>query len=183
MQSVFFDLDGTLTDPKPGITRCIQHALSALDSPVPSEDELTWCIGPPLFASFMQLLGDEALAQRAIGHYRERFADVRLFYAERIVAHFGLSQFFIRIFGSELGGKRTDKTELLRYALAQSAARAADCVMIGDRSHDVIGAKNNGIRAIGVLYGYGDSEELRAAGADELAADPGSLQALLVMEG
>ena len=155
MQSVFFDLDGTLTDPKPGITRCIQHALSALDSPVPSEDELTWCIGPPK----------------------------PTVYAERIVAHFGLSQFFIRVFGSELSGERTDKTELLRYALAQSAARAAGCVMIGDRSHDVIGAKNNGIRAFGVLYGYGDSEELRAAGADELAADPGSLQALLLGEG
>lgn len=214
MQSVFFDLDGTLTDPKPGITRCIQHALSVLDSPVPSEDELTWCIGPPLLDSFTQLLGDEALAHRAIGHYRERFGDVGLFensvyagiaqllaslhgeqrdlyvatskptvYAERIVAHFGLSQFFIRVFGSELSGERTDKTELLRYALAQSDARAAGCVMIGDRSHDVIGAKNNGIPAFGVLYGYGDSEELRAAGADELAADPGSLQALLVMEG
>ena len=51
-------------------------------------------------------------------------------YAERIVAHFGLSQFFIRVFGSELSGERTDKTELLRYALAQSDARAAGCVMI-----------------------------------------------------
>jgi len=53
--------------------------VSALDSPVPSADDLTWCIGPPLLDSFTWLLGDEVLARRAIGHYRERFADVGLF--------------------------------------------------------------------------------------------------------
>ena len=58
MDAIYFDLDGTLTDPKPGITRSIQYALQKLDHPtMPTEDELTWCIGPPLRASFVRLLG------------------------------------------------------------------------------------------------------------------------------
>ena len=56
MGTVFLDLDGTLTDPKPGITRSIRHALHALDREAPDEDALTWCIGPPLRQSFVTLL-------------------------------------------------------------------------------------------------------------------------------
>ena len=65
--AVFFDLDGTLTDPKPGITRCIAHALSGLGRMPPRLDELTWCIGPPLRRSFARLLetDDGALIDRA----------------------------------------------------------------------------------------------------------------------
>lgn len=54
--AVLFDLDGTLSDPKPGITRCIQYALSELGYRQPDADELHWCIGPPLKESFSQLL-------------------------------------------------------------------------------------------------------------------------------
>ena len=79
MDAIFFDLDGTLTDPKPGITRSIQYALQKLDLPVPSQDELTWCIGPPLRASFVTMLGGEDRADLAVSLYRERFADVGLF--------------------------------------------------------------------------------------------------------
>jgi phosphoglycolate phosphatase len=79
--SVLFDLDGTLTDPKVGITRCIQHALAALGRAVPPEQDLLWCIGPPLQASFPQLLAtrDPALIHAAIAHYRERFTTVGLY--------------------------------------------------------------------------------------------------------
>jgi len=79
--SILFDLDGTLTDPKPGITRCIQHALIALGYPVPHEDELLWCIGPPLRSSFNRLLDstDNGLLDEALRLYRERFAEVGLF--------------------------------------------------------------------------------------------------------
>lgn len=74
------DLDGTLTDPAEGITRCIQHALQRLDRPVPGRDALLGCIGPPLHASFVELLdGDESLAHRAVALYRERFGDVGLY--------------------------------------------------------------------------------------------------------
>ena len=79
--NILFDLDGTLTDPKPGITRCIQHALSALGYPAPLEDELLWCIGPPLRGSFSRLLDstDNGLLDEALRLYRERFAEVGLF--------------------------------------------------------------------------------------------------------
>jgi phosphoglycolate phosphatase len=80
MDAIFFDLDGTLTDPKPGITRSIQYALQKLDHPtIPTEDELTWCIGPPLRASFVSLLGADHSADHAVSFYRERFSDVGLY--------------------------------------------------------------------------------------------------------
>ncbi|MHA1153456.1 MAG: HAD hydrolase-like protein, partial [Alphaproteobacteria bacterium] len=79
MGDIFFDLDGTLTDPKPGITRSIQYALDKLDRDVPTEDELVWCIGPPLLESFERMLGDSRLAVTAMSLYRERFADKGLY--------------------------------------------------------------------------------------------------------
>lgn len=192
MVTIFFDLDGTLTNPKPGITRSIQYALERLDVAVPSEDELTWCIGPPLHASLKKLTGTDELADRALLLYRERFSDIGLFenaayagivdtlttlaattprmfvatskpavYATRIVDHFGLKPYFERVFGSELDGTRVDKRDLLRYALDEAKVDAGSAIMIGDRSHDVVGARTNGMTAIGVLYGYGSEAELR----------------------
>ena len=202
LDAIYFDLDGTLTDPKPGITRSIRYALEKLDRhPVPSEDDLTWCIGPPLRASFVKLLGAEDSADRAVSLYRERFADLGLYenslyagitdvltalgtsgrrlfvatskpavYAERIVDHFGLRPHFERVFGSELDGTRVDKRDLLRYALDEARVNPANAIMIGDRSHDVVGARTNGMTAIGVLYGYGSESELRDAGAHHICA-------------
>jgi phosphoglycolate phosphatase len=207
MNPIYFDLDGTLTNPKPGITRSIQYALRKLDHDAPSEDELTWCIGPPLLASFKKLLGTDALADAAILLYRERFADIGLFenevypgieatlsvlagqggrrlfvatskpgvYAERIIDHFKLRGYFERVFGSELDGTRSDKSELLDYALKAAQVDPAAAIMIGDRSHDMIGARGNGMTAVGVLYGYGSKEELLAAGAHRLSATPEGL--------
>ena len=203
MTAIYFDLDGTLTDPKPGITGSIQYALQKLDRAVPSQDELTWCIGPPLRASFVVMLGGESQADLAVSYYRERFADVGLYensvypdiqdvlatlgqsrrrmfvatskpriFAERIIEHFGLTGYFERVFGSELDGTRVHKTDLLAYALEETDVNASRAVMIGDRSHDMIGAKNNGMGAIGVLYGYGSKEELTEAGASHVCATP-----------
>ena len=74
-----FDLDGTLTNPKAGITRSIQYGLERLGRPVPEADELTWMIGPPLIASFTKLLGSSDDAQEALRLYRERFGETGLF--------------------------------------------------------------------------------------------------------
>ena len=75
MANILFDLDGTLTDPREGITRCIQYALETMNLPVPPEEELLWCIGPPLVYSFGKIFNsqDEAPIQRALALYRERF--------------------------------------------------------------------------------------------------------------
>lgn len=80
-RAVLFDLDGTLTDPKPGITECIRHALSGLGRTPPPADELLWCIGPPLLRSFATLLDtdDPALTAGALALYRERFGTVGLY--------------------------------------------------------------------------------------------------------
>ena len=79
--NVFFDLDGTLTDPKKGITRCIQYALEKLGRPLSYESDLTRFIGPPLRSSFAKLLSsdNEDLIEKAVGYYRERFTDTGLF--------------------------------------------------------------------------------------------------------
>ena len=206
MDAIFFDLDGTLTDPKPGITRSIQYALQRLDHPtIPTEDELTWCIGPPLRASFVTMLGDH-VADQAVVLYRERFSDVGLYengvydgigdvlthlctaghrlfvatskphvFAERIIDHFGLRHHFERVFGSELDGTRVDKSHLLEYALREVSVDPAKTLMIGDRSHDMVGAKNNGMKGIGVLYGYGSREELLQAGAQHVCSSPAEI--------
>lgn len=204
MDAIYFDLDGTLTDPKTGITRSIQYALGKLDHPaMPTEDELTWCIGPPLRASFVKLLGGDHAADAAVAFYRERFSDVGLFengvydgvpevlttlrasghrlfvatskphvFAERIIDHFGLRDHFERVFGSELDGTRVDKSDLLEYALKEAAVDPSRTLMIGDRSHDMVGARNNGMKGIGVLYGYGSRDELTQAGALHVCATP-----------
>ena len=204
MDAIYFDLDGTLTDPKPGITRSIQYALQKLDHPtMPTEDELTWCIGPPLRSSFVRLLGGDHSADRAVSLYRERFSDIGLYenrvydgivdvlatlgasghrlfvatskahvFADRIIDHFGLRDHFERVFGSELDGTRVDKSHLLKYALKQASVDPSKTLMIGDRSHDMVGAKNNGMKRIGVLYGYGSKEELIGAGARHVCATP-----------
>lgn len=212
IDTVLFDLDGTLTDPFAGITRSIQHALAAMGAVVPPADELGWCIGPPLWDSFAVLLGtdDRALLDRAVALYRERYTATGLFenelitgiapltrrlaeagftlyvatskphaYAGKIVEHFGLMPDFVRVYGSELDGTRSAKAELIAYLLAEEGREAGQCVMIGDRKHDLIGARANGVPGIGVLWGYGSREELSAEGPALIAAEPADIGAWL----
>jgi phosphoglycolate phosphatase len=166
-----------------------------MGEPVPDTEALLWAIGPPLQASFEQLVG-AARAAEGVRLYRQRFADVGLFendpypeihdtlevlaaagarlfvasskplvFVEQILQRFALTEFFTAIYGSELDGRRTDKTELLAFALRDSSVDAAHGAMIGDRKHDAIGAANNGLDFVGVLYGYGDREEFNEVGA------------------
>ncbi len=77
---LFFDLDGTLTDSRQGILRCIVYALEKIGMPVPPEETLEACLGPPLMESFTQIFGmDTEMATRATTIYRERFSTVGLF--------------------------------------------------------------------------------------------------------
>jgi len=79
--ALVFDLDGTLTDPLPGIAGCLRYALGRLDRPCPDDDALGIYIGPPLRGTFATLLGttDHTLIEAALRFYRERFAAVGLF--------------------------------------------------------------------------------------------------------
>ena len=198
---LFFDLDGTLTDPAPGICACLSHAVCALGRPAPPSAELRRFIGPPLHDAFAELLcsSERALLDEAVRLYRERFSTVGLYenaiypgipsvlaalraegfslrvltskphvFADRIVDHFGLREFFPRVYGSELTGERSSKAELLAHALASEDAHPHRACMIGDRRHDVEGARAHGVSAIGVTWGYGSREELELAGADRI---------------
>ncbi len=206
--NLLFDLDGTLTDPFLGITRCIVHALNAQGRQAPPPEDLRWCIGPPLKDSFLALLDttNELLAEEAIRHYRDRFATVGMFenevypgieaaladlrrqghrlfvatakptvFAAKIVEHFGLSPHFQAVYGSELDGTRCDKADLIAHLLRHESLPTDETLMIGDRRHDIIGAKANRLRALGVLWGYGSQTELTLAGADQCIAAPAQL--------
>jgi phosphoglycolate phosphatase len=210
--AVLFDLDGTLTDPFVGISRCMQYALERLGYPVPEANSLRAYIGPPLQVTFPQLLAsdDAALAAECLRLYRERYSESGKFentiipgiteavsalaasgnflavatskletYSREIVAHFGLAPFFGEIHGSQLDGSRADKAELIRHIVTTEGIDPARSVMVGDRMHDIVGAAKNGIRAIGVLWGFGDRAELEAAGAVAIAGTPAELPQLV----
>ena len=99
-------------------------------------------------------------------------------FANRILQHFSLDSYFTLVAGPELDGTRGEKSEVIAYAMEQLGL--SDCnriLMIGDREHDVLGAKKFGMDSIGVLWGFGTEDELLRAGAtyvcrntDEVAA-------------
>ena len=91
-------------------------------------------------------------------------------FAIRILERFELYSLFDVVCGADMEGKRSAKADVIAYALdAAHIQTRADAIMIGDRLHDVIGAKQNGLKSIGVTFGYGTREELIAAGADYIA--------------
>lgn len=90
-------------------------------------------------------------------------------YARQILEHFQMAEYFEFIGGADMEEIRVRKGDVIRYVLQQCRITDLDqVVMIGDREHDIIGAKENGLYSVGVLYGYGSREELEAAGADRI---------------
>jgi len=190
-------LDGTLTDPKVGITTCARYGLAKVGHPIADDVNIDWIIGPPLKASLAKILNvalEDALAEQALLGYRERFSVTGLFenqvyegvaqtlqalknqgfqlfvatakptiYAKQILEHFHLAQYFKVIYGSELSGERTNKGDLIAYILQQEQLKPSECMMVGDREYDILGARRNGIETIAVTYGYGSIEELAQA--------------------
>jgi phosphoglycolate phosphatase len=213
LSNVLFDLDGTLTDPKEGITRSIRFALEQLGVAAPDAEELTWCIGPPLRGSLARLLNtaDEGLLDRALSHYRKRFSETGMFenavypqilpclrrsrdaglrlilatakprvFALPILDHFGLTPFFHAVHGSELDGRLTDKGALIAHILRCERLDPMATLIVGDRSHDILGGKKNGIATAAVTYGYGSREEIGASGPDFIFDTPAELAEFLV---
>lgn len=96
-------------------------------------------------------------------------------YAKRIADKFDFAKYFAGIYGATMDGSLIRKADVIRYALDDLGVAKADygqVVMVGDRNNDILGAKENEIKVIGVLYGYGDLEELQNAGADYIARTP-----------
>lgn len=216
--TILFDLDGTLTDPKEGITKAAALALEHFgfhEDP----DRLTHFIGPPLDESFREFCGfDEEQIRTGTEVFREyyarqgwlenvpypgikellrdlRSAGKRLMVATskpegmavRILEHFGMAQYFDRICGAPLHDQQgAKKASVIRSALSWVRpdwyGGYESVVMVGDRRHDIAGAHENGLAAIGVLYGYGDRAEHEKAEADFLAEDLSQLRRLLLFE-
>jgi phosphoglycolate phosphatase len=212
---LLLDLDGTLTDSRAGIVRCMRHALERLGAPCPADEVLASHIGEPLRATFAALLPapEPPLVEQAIALYRERFAVTGLYenavypaipetlarlagrarlyvatqkfaeYARRIVEHFDLRRHLAGVWGTDFDGVLDDKVAVIRALLRTERVAPAEAVMIGDRALDVLAARANGLRAIGVLWGYGSRGELTAAGADALCEAPAGLDACLARLG
>lgn len=100
-------------------------------------------------------------------------------FAKQILEHFNIAEYFSYIAGSNLDGTRVKKAEVIKYALEScNIEDLSKTIMVGDREHDIIGAKEVGLKCIGVLYGYGDRDELEKAGADlivETVSDVGEV--------
>lgn len=194
---VLFDLDGTLTDPKEGITKSVRHALNHFGIQVDDLDSLIPFIGPPLTDSYKKYYGfSHDQAREGVYVYREYFSvqgwaenkeypgikemlqalkdagKVLLVatskpeeFAQRILEHFGMTEYFDFIGGADMDEIRVRKGDVIRYVLEQQGMESGPeavgrCVMVGDREHDVLGARECGMDCIGVLYGYGDRQEM-----------------------
>ncbi len=101
-----------------------------------------------------------------------------LVFVEKVLDHFGIRAPFEYVCGSELDGRRTDKAEVIDWALSLIGGGADGVLMVGDRDFDVIGGHAVGLPVVGALWGYGDREEL--ADADYLAESPADLQKMLL---
>jgi len=100
-------------------------------------------------------------------------------FAIRILEHFDLMKYFDVVAGASMDEKRNKKGDVIKYALEKGGFGTEGTVMIGDREHDIFGAKENLLASIGVLYGYGSREELEKSGADYIAESVEDIFSLL----
>ena len=226
-EKILFDLDGTLTDPKTGITKCVQYALNHFGIEEEA-DNLTKFIGPPLIDSFMEFYGFSLdKAREATDKYRERFAPIGKFenevyagipemlkslkekgailavasskpepFVNDILEYFDLSGYFDVVVGSLLNETRTKKEEVIEEALKRLdiaydgslgsengitiKAPKESVAMVGDRKFDVASARDMGITAVGVAYGYAEKGELEAENPDFIAKTVAELKEYLL---
>ena len=208
MAACVFDLDGTISDPAVGIGRCLNHALRHHGHSPIAEADVPRYIGPPLDESFAALVRD-APAQHVdalIARYRERYAEIgyaenaiyagipealgalrdagatlgictskRADFAERILDHFGIRHHFAFVSGGDTGIRKAEQLA----ALLRDRTIDGGATMIGDRAIDILAAKANGLRSVGVLWGHGGFAELRAAEPDVLLESPAELSRLV----
>lgn len=195
VSTLIFDLDGTISDPSMGVHRCMNHALRFYGFPEVSERTAFATIGPPLDEAFSQFQpnANEQVIANLIAKYRERYAELgyaenqiysgvvdtlngltargvrmgvctskRVDFAEKILSMFGLLDFFSFVSGGDIGIKKYQQLA----GLLESGEINRTSVMVGDREVDISAAKANGLRSVGVLWGFGDRDELEQAGAD-----------------
>ena len=211
-QYILFDLDGTLTDPREGITKSVQYALAKMGIEEPDLSALEHFIGPPLYDEFRRCYNfDDAQAKQAVAAYRERFSvhgwkENILFdgvpamlqtlrdagktlavasskptvFVEKILELFEIAPYFDAVSGATLDGSISTKAQVVEQALAMlSVEDRKDVVLVGDRMHDVEGARLCAIDCVGVTFGFGGLRELQQAGAKHVVQDFSELIRLL----
>jgi phosphoglycolate phosphatase len=202
--SLVFDLDGTISDPATGIIRCVNHALAEHGFPTRRDDEITPHIGPPLEDTLSLLSGvdDPQYIDELVASYRERYLEVgfaenelyegiRETLAEleeqdyrmgvctskyeksaiKVLARFDLLGHFDYVSGGDVGIRKGNQLG----ALLQEGRIDREALMIGDRNMDLIAANENGLPSCGVLWGYGDLDELRMEGPEHIISHPSEL--------
>lgn len=105
-------------------------------------------------------------------------------FAKIILDYFDIAKYFTFIGGAAMDGSRVNKDDVIKYTLEMAEVTdVKSCVMVGDRLHDILGAKAHSMDSIGVLYGYGSLDELKNAGADFIAAAPMDVCDIILKEG
>ena len=203
--TLFFDLDGTVSNNFDGIARCLNFSLRQLGLRELSDAEVLPFVGPPFRQSLPRAFpGIDAEA--ALHFYRLRYEEKgwlenslydgvldairtlhsqgftialctskpRIF-AERIIEHFQLARYFDGVHGPELDGQFDHKTDLLAHLVEHYNVAPSSAVMIGDRDKDVEAALHTGTHSLGVLWGFGSTDELQNAGAHRIIATPDEL--------
>jgi phosphoglycolate phosphatase len=210
---VLFDLDGTVSDSAPGILTALRHAFAINGLPALDEATERAILGPPFYESLPPLIGSTPLedviaAYRA--RYKETMYDTRTFpgvpellhglrqrgvrlavatskperYAEPIVEHLGLRELFVTVGGDSVDGERHTKALVVEHVLRQLGnPDPAGVVMVGDREHDVHGARVHGIDCLAVRWGYAAPGELEAARPRQLCETPADLARALDVPG
>ena len=194
MKQILFDLDGTLTDSGEGIMHCTELTLAHYGLPIPPRSEMRSMVGPPLRDSFLRFGIPFEELDNAVALYRKHYLAVgqyenepysgirqlleklttegnRLYLATSkpetmaadILQYFDLKQYFSIICGAVPGGRST-KEEVIAHLLTQLDTRE-NLVMVGDTIYDVKGATFHNIPCIAVAWGYGEVENMKAAGA------------------
>ena len=210
LKAVLIDLDGTLSDSGLAIIKSINYALENLGyenlkgdtswvvgpSLWPTfkklgikENELEQAIslyrkcyteGAMYEGFFYPGILEQLSILKTEGYILALVTSKPISYAVKITKYFGASDYLDFEFGSELDGTRSDKTELINYALKEMNIVSKDTVMVGDRSYDMIGAKNNKVLGLGVLYGYGNEKELINSGASYLIESPENFASVIM---
>ena len=203
--AVLLDLDGTLSDSRPGIAACFLEMLAELGHDPAAAGDVTWAVGPPIAVSIRTLLAQYADDRVDLGvtTYRARYSTSGIYvclvfpgilemlrglsdaglalcvatskrrdFAERVVDYLELGAYLPKVYGAVPGGGLDDKADLLAEIVRAEGYDPATTTMVGDRLHDIVAAKANRLRSIGVLWGYGGQAELQKAGADLIVASP-----------
>ena len=208
-KAILFDLDGTLTDSGEGIINCALKALEHFGLPLPTREQMRSFVGPPLTGSFIRMGVPADRTQEAISVYRSHYMVTGIyqnkvypgipqllqalvdqghslyvatskpeFMTNQILEGFGLTKYFTRICGASSDTQRNTKEDVIAYLLSQPCD-FTDPIMIGDTIFDVQGAAYHGIPTIAVTWGYGNVEDMIAAGAIATAANTQELLNLI----